>query len=88
MERNPLLRLQARKQIPDDGDRALLAELSKRAHVDAVLGQLERMIARQGPAKRLGRSDSKQISRALSRSMRGGASRQARVTVLLHGRWW
>ena len=67
---------------PDAASRALRAQLSQRASIDAVLSQMERVIARQGPARRLGKSDSRQITRAVNKSMMAGASKQVRHTAM------
>jgi hypothetical protein len=64
--------------LPADVSRTLRQQLTSRASIDTVLGQMEKVIAWQGPPRRLGRADSRQITRAINRSMMNGASKQVR----------
>jgi hypothetical protein len=68
-------------KTPANVSRNLLNELSQRSSIDSVLTQMERVIQRQGPARRLGQSDSRQITRALNRSMMNGASKQVLAAI-------
>lgn len=61
---------------PGNANTVLRRELSKRSQLDSVLFAMEKRIQRQGPAQRLGRRDSRRITRALNRAMLSGASRQ------------
>lgn len=54
----------------------LRSELMHRASIDTVLKGMDRLVQRQGAARRLGQHDSRRITRALNRSMLQGASRQ------------
>jgi hypothetical protein len=64
------------KLAPSNVSNNLRRELAQRSHLDSILRSMEKMIQRQGPARRLGKSDSRKITRALNRSMLKGASRQ------------
>lgn len=64
------------KLAPSNVSHNLRRELAQRARLDSILRSMEKMIQRQGPARRLGKSDSRKITRALNRSMLKGASRQ------------
>lgn len=61
---------------PGNANRVLRHELSQRSQLDTVLLSMKKRIQRQGPAQRLGRRDSRRITRALNRAMLSGASRQ------------
>ena len=67
---------------PGNANSMLRHELSQRSQLDTVLLSLEKNIQRQGPPKRLGRRDSRRITRALNRAMLSGASRQVRLRLL------
>jgi hypothetical protein len=66
-------------RTPGVTSQKLRAELAHRASIDTVLAGMERLIKRQGPARRLGQHDSRRITRALNRSMLHGASNQVRA---------
>eukprot|EP00892_Ulva_mutabilis_P012096 jgi/Ulvmu1/9259/UM050_0008.1 len=66
------------KQQPSNANRILRHELSQRSQLDSVLVSLEKQIRRQGQSQRLGKRDSRRITRALNRAMLSGASRQVR----------
>lgn len=63
---------------PERVSKDMIGELAGRASIDAVLSQMEKAITRQGPARRLGRADSRQITKAINRSMMAGASKHVR----------
>ena len=64
------------KLAPTNVSHNLRRELAQRSRLDSIPRSMEKMIQRQGPARRLGKTDSRKITRALNRSMLKGASRQ------------
>lgn len=66
---------------PGNANRVLRHELSQRSQLDTVLSSMKKRIQSQGPAQRLGRRDSRRITRALNRAMLSGASRQVRLIL-------
>ena len=77
------------KLAPSNVSHNLRRELAQRSRLDSILRSMEKMIQRQGPARRLGRTDSRKITRALNRSMLKGASRQVWLfSCCCHGHTW
>lgn len=71
------------KLAPSNVSNNLRRELAQRSRLESILRSMEKMIQRQGPARRLGKTDSRKITRALNRSMLKGASRQV-MSFQLH----
>jgi hypothetical protein len=69
------------KFAPSNVSNNLRRELAQRSRLDSILCSMEKTIQRQGPARRLGKTDSRKITRALNMSMLKGASRQVRGPV-------